>query len=99
MFSGGTGLSRVPAQRATPTRGHPRTWPSPRGQDIAKHIPGAKYVEVPGRNWHHIVEPWRESFQAAAEFLTGQQLEVADDRVLAAVLFTDIVDSTRRAAE
>ena len=54
---------------------------------------------MPGRNWHHIVEPWRESFQAAAEFLTGQQLEVADDRVLAAVLFTDIVDSTRRAAE
>ena len=33
------------------------------------------------------------------EFLTGQQGEVADDRVLATVLFTDIVDSTRRAAE
>jgi class 3 adenylate cyclase len=34
-----------------------------------------------------------------AEFLTGHQAEVADDRVLATVLFTDIVDSTRRAAE
>jgi class 3 adenylate cyclase len=34
-----------------------------------------------------------------AQFLTGQQTEVADDRVLATVLFTDIVDSTRRAAE
>src|SRR6202000_2183811 len=32
-------------------------------------------------------------------FITGQQAEVADDRVLATVLFTDIVDSTRRAAD
>ena len=32
-----------------------------------------------------------------AEFLTGHQAEVPDDRVLATVLFTDIVDSTRRA--
>jgi class 3 adenylate cyclase len=45
------------------------------------------------------VEPWRDSFQEIAEFLTGQQADVADDRVLATVLFTDIVDSTRRAAE
>ena len=48
---------------------------------------------------YDFVEPWRESFQEIAEFLTGQQAEVADDRVLATVLFTDIVDSTRRAAE
>ena len=48
---------------------------------------------------YHFVEPWRPSFQEIAEFLTGHQAEVADDRVLATVLFTDIVDSTRRAAE
>ena len=48
---------------------------------------------------YHFVEPWRASFQEIAEFLTGHQAEVADDRVLATVLFTDIVDSTRRAAE
>jgi class 3 adenylate cyclase len=69
------------------------------GKDVAGHIPGAKYVELPGRNTYHFVEPWRESFQAIHQFLTGQQAEVADDRVLATVLFTDIVDSTRRAAE
>ena len=45
------------------------------------------------------MEPWRESFQVIAEFLTGQQPEVTDDRVLATVLFTDIVDSTWRAEE
>ena len=69
------------------------------GKDVADHIPGAKYVELPGRNIFHFVEPWRDSFQEIAEFLTGHQAEVADDRVLATVLFTDIVDSTRRAAQ
>jgi class 3 adenylate cyclase len=69
------------------------------GRYIAEHIPGAKYVELPGRNVNHLVEPWRPSFQEVAEFLTGEQAEVADDRLLATVLFTDIVDSTRRAAE
>jgi class 3 adenylate cyclase len=70
------------------------------GKYIAEHISGAKFVELPGRNLMHWVEPgWRASFQEIAEFLTGEQAEVADDRVLATVLFTDIVDSTRRAAE
>ena len=74
--------------------------PPAKGRYIAEHIPDAKYVELPGRNWYHSVEPgWRASFQEIAEFLTGHQAEVADDRVLATVLFTDIVDSTRRAAE
>jgi class 3 adenylate cyclase len=66
---------------------------------VADQIPGAKYVELPGRNFLHFVEPWRSSFQEIAQFLTGQHADVADDRVLATVLFTDIVDSTRRAAE
>jgi class 3 adenylate cyclase/pimeloyl-ACP methyl ester carboxylesterase len=70
-----------------------------KGKYIADHIPGAKYVELPGRNMWHFVEPWRPSFYEIHSFLTGHQAEVADDRVLATVLFTDIVDSTRRAAE
>jgi class 3 adenylate cyclase len=70
------------------------------GKYVADHISGAKYVELPGRNIYHFVEPgWRASFQEIHQFLTGHQAEVADDRVLATVLFTDIVDSTRRAAE
>jgi class 3 adenylate cyclase len=69
------------------------------GKYVADHIPGAKYVELPGRNLFHFVEPWRDSFQEIAEFLTGHQAEVADDRVLATVLFTDIIESTNRAAE
>ena len=73
--------------------------PPAKGKYIAEHIPDAKYVELPGRNWYHTVEPWRPSFREIHEFLTDQQAEVVDDRVLATVLFTDIVDSTRRAAE
>ena len=69
------------------------------GKYVADHVSGAKYVELPGRNMYHWVEPWRESFQEIAEFLTGHQAHVPDDRVLATVLFTDIVDSTRRAAD
>jgi class 3 adenylate cyclase/pimeloyl-ACP methyl ester carboxylesterase len=75
-------------------------FPPAKGKYIADHIPDAKYVELPGRNWYHHVEPgWRASFQEIAEFLTGHQADVADDRMLATVLFTDIVDSTRRAAQ
>jgi class 3 adenylate cyclase len=70
------------------------------GRYVADHTPGAKYVALPGRNMYHFVEPgWRASFQEIHAFLTGHQADVADERVLATVLFTDIVDSTRRAAE
>ena len=76
------------------------TIPPEWGRDVAERIPGAKFVELPGRNVSHFYEPdWRASFQEIAEFLTGEQADVPDDRVLATVLFTDIVDSTRRAAE
>ena len=69
------------------------------GKDVADQISGAKYVELPGRNMSHFVEPWRSSFQEIAQFLTGHQADMADDRMLATVLFTDIVDSTRRVSE
>jgi class 3 adenylate cyclase/pimeloyl-ACP methyl ester carboxylesterase len=73
--------------------------PPERGRAVADYIQDTKFVELPGRNVYHVVEPWRDSFNAIAEFLTGQQPTVADDRVLATVLFTDIVESTRRAVE
>lgn len=72
--------------------------PPEMGKEVADLIEGARFVELPGRNFYHVVEPWRESFQEIAKFLTGEQAEVADDRVLATVLFTDIVASTGRAA-
>jgi class 3 adenylate cyclase len=66
---------------------------------LAEHIPGAKYVELPGGDhW-----PWMGDSDAVIdeieEFVTGARPVREPDRVLATVLFTDIVDSTRRAAD
>jgi pimeloyl-ACP methyl ester carboxylesterase len=65
---------------------------------LAEHIPGARLVELPGVD--HI--PWVGDtdaiLDAVEEFLTGTRHEAEVDRVLATVLFTDIVGSTERAA-
>ena len=71
------------------------------GRYIAANVLGAKYVELPGTD--HIPVFERDILdrivEEAQEFLTGSRGEVEIDRVLATVMFTDIVDSTRRAAE
>src|SRR6185369_143155 len=74
-------------------------WPEAVIRYTAEHIRGARYVDMPGfGSWDTIK---LDAFcDVIEEFLTGQRPPVADvDRVLATVLFTDIVDSTRRAAE
>jgi pimeloyl-ACP methyl ester carboxylesterase len=69
------------------------------GRWIAAQIPGARFVELPGDD--HI--PWvgrvDELLDEVQEFLTGVRSLPDPDRVLTTLLFTDIVDSTRRAAE
>ncbi len=66
---------------------------------MAERIPGARLVEMPGDN--HL--PFAGDVDAIGdemeEFLTGRRTGAQPDRVLATVLFTDIVDSTKRAAE
>src|SRR5208282_5507187 len=69
------------------------------GRYLAKHIPGARYIELPGQDH----PPWigdnaMEIADAIEEFLTGAPASVPVDRVLATVLFTDIVGSTEKAA-
>jgi class 3 adenylate cyclase len=67
------------------------------GRDIAGHIPGAKFTELPG-NDHMFADIGERLADEIEEFLTGYRAESELDRVLATVLFTDIVDSTKRAA-
>ena len=71
------------------------------GRNLASQIPGAKFLELPGSDHSFIGE--REITDqivgALEEFLTGRHSEPDPDRVLATVLFTDIVGSTRRATE
>ena len=68
------------------------------GRYLSNHIPGVKYIELPG-NDHGFLEIADRVIAEIEEFLTGSRGEVEIDRVLATVLFTDIVDSTKRAAE
>jgi class 3 adenylate cyclase len=67
---------------------------------LAKHVRGARYVELPGSD--HI--PWGEDggedvIAEVREFLTGVREAAEPDRVLATVLFTDVVGSTQQATE
>lgn len=69
------------------------------GQFLAEHIPTARYLELPGKD--QLIWGIDQARTAAEiqEFVTGIRPTHPVDRVLATVLFTDIVDSTRRAAE
>lgn len=66
---------------------------------LAANIPHAKLVVIPGRDHYPFIGDMEAFIGETREFLTGQRGEVVEDRMLATVLFTDIVDSTRRAAE
>jgi len=69
------------------------------GRDVAAHIPGARLLELPGVDHiFYVGENANEIADAIEEFLTGSRAPVLVDRVLATVLFTDIVGSTERAA-
>jgi class 3 adenylate cyclase len=69
------------------------------GEDLAARIRGARYVELPGIDH----APWAGDSEAVLgeieEFLTGTRSVPESDRVLATVMFVDIVGSTARAAE
>jgi class 3 adenylate cyclase len=68
------------------------------GPRLAAAIAGARYIELPG-NFHLAASPELEddALDAAEEFITGSRSVQAADRVLATVLFTDIVESTAHA--
>ena len=69
------------------------------GRELARQIPGARYLELPGIDH----QPWsgdaEDVLGEVEEFLTGVRTIPEPDRVLATVMFTDIVGSTQRAAE
>jgi hypothetical protein len=69
------------------------------GRYLAEHIAGAKYVELPGVDTLHWVGDTGPMLDDIEEFLTGVRGGSGGERVLATVMFTDIVGSTDRAAQ
>ena len=69
------------------------------GRYLAQHIAGSKYVELAGVDHLFFSEDTERLLAEIQEFLTGVREETEPERVLATVLFTDIVASTERAAE
>jgi pimeloyl-ACP methyl ester carboxylesterase len=68
------------------------------GRYQAAHIPGARYVELPGIDHLPFVRDAEAVLEEIEEFLTGVRPAPEPDRVLATVMFTDIVGSTELAA-
>jgi class 3 adenylate cyclase len=69
------------------------------GRYLARHVPGARYVELPGVDHPSFVGDADTILDEVEEFLTGFRPSPEADRVLATVLITDIVGSTEKAAQ
>jgi class 3 adenylate cyclase len=72
-----------------------RAIPVESGRYLARHIPGARYWEQPGEHLFADVDALVAEIE---EFLTGARPARVRDRVLATVMFTDMVSSTERTA-
>ena len=68
------------------------------GRYLAEHIPGARYQELDGEDHLIFTGAFDDALDEIEEFLTGVRPNAVLDRVLATVLFTDIVGSTEQAA-
>jgi len=69
------------------------------GRYLAEHIPSARYVELPGDDHAMFLGEATAIPDEIEEFLTGTRHVVEPDRVLATVLFTDLVGSTQRVVQ
>jgi class 3 adenylate cyclase len=65
---------------------------------VAQTIPGARLVELPGNEDLYFLGDADRLLDQVEEFLTGTPPVVRSDRVLASMLFTDIVESTSTAS-
>jgi class 3 adenylate cyclase len=69
------------------------------GRFVADHVPGAKLVEISGGELWLLADHGDEVVGSIEELLTGTRAQADSDRILATLLFTDIVASTSIAAD
>jgi class 3 adenylate cyclase len=68
------------------------------GRYLAENIPDAKYMEMEGEDHYPFIGDTESILREVRAFVAGAREEWVEDRVLATVLFTDMVDSTKHAA-
>jgi class 3 adenylate cyclase len=90
-------LPRVKAPTLVLHRRQFQLVPIEHGRYLAEHIAGARLVELPGADGPLVWETPELALDVIQEFLTGARRAAAPDRLLATVLFTDIVGSTQQA--
>jgi class 3 adenylate cyclase len=73
--------------------------PPEHGRYLAERITQSTYVELPGADTLYWVGDTAELLDEIEEFVTGVRAGAGSDRVVATILFTDIVGSTKRAAD
>lgn len=73
------------------------TFPVEHSCYLAEHIPGAILVEAPGRSFYLPAET--ERLTAWAEFIVGGRAALSHENKLLTLLFTDVVGSTKQAAQ
>lgn len=73
--------------------------PFENGRYLADKIPDARFVELSGTDHFPFFGDWETIADEIEEFVTGHRRERETSRVLATILITDIVGSSRKAAE
>jgi len=68
------------------------------GRWLADHLPNARYVELTGID-HSVLSDSDQILDEVEEFFTGSRPVLVSERVVATVMFTDLVGSTERAVE
>ena len=92
-------LPRVQAPTLILDRPLAKAMDSRHAKYFAENIPGAEFIELPGRDAISFGDGFQEYMEAIERFTTGGVAQRREERALATVLFTDIVGSTKFAAE
>ncbi len=91
-------LARIAAPTLILHRAHTNFIAVGQGRYLAEHIAGSRYVELPGTDSLYWVGDTAPMLDQIEEFITGVRGGSDAERVLATIVFTDIVGSTSRAA-
>ena len=92
-------LSAVSVPTLVLYRAEDRVVPSALSRTVAHGIPGAREVELPGADHLFLAGDQGAMIDEIEEFVTGRPAAAVSDRILATILFSDIVGSTDRAVE